>query len=280
MRVETPLVIPRTNLPSPPRTSLARTYRGTPLFSIEHGDYDDLISDRLVRSGWVLAEGGEIRIAARTVQDEQLLMDPITGYRHGEGYRLTLGESGGGITAAIDHVSVRGLKYALSTLAGLMVSDGDFRDVIPELEILDGPRFPIRALIEGYYGPLWSPAARKGLMELMADHRMNAYFYGPKDDLFHREKWRDPYEGVGLEELKSIIGMTLEHDMDFWYSIGPGLSMSYSSDEDFQALVAKLAQIHGLGVTRFGLLFDDIPEKLQHESDKAAFPNLPARRNN
>lgn len=255
--------------------TLPRAFRGAPLFSVEKGGYDKLISDQLTRSGWVLTGEGEIRISSQTVQDEQLLMDPITGYRHGEGYRLTLGEIGGHVTVAIDHVSVRGLKYGLSTLADLMVKDGSFIDFIPELEIVDGPRFPIRALIEGYYGPPWSPGARKSLMELMAEHRMNAYFYGPKDDLFHREKWRDLYEGVGLEELESVIGMTLKHDMDFWYSIGPGLSMSYSSDEDFQALEAKLAQVHGLGVTRFGLLFDDIPEKLQHESDKAAFPDLP-----
>lgn len=254
----------------------SRLRHGAPSFSIGTGGNGSFVSDHLVRSGWLPADEGEIRIVTREIHDDELLMDPVTGYPHGEGYRLKIEYQNDRYSVTIEHVSIRGLKYALSTLVSILRNNENFRDAIPELEIVDGPRFPIRALIEGYYGPPWSPAAREGLLELMAEHRMNAYFYGPKDDLFHRERWRDPYEGKGLEELKTLIRMTTDQDMDFWYTIGPGLSMAYSRDEDFEMLLAKLDQVRKMGITRFGLLFDDIPEQLQHEGDKAAFPDIPS----
>ena len=258
-----------------------RLLKGAPTFSLADSENASRIKTQLSGYGWMLTEGGEITVDAVKTNNDELLRDPVTGYPHGEGYRLKLQAQNTRFTAGIEYVSIRGLKYALSTLDMLLRQNDEgnecdeYRESLPEIEILDGPRFPIRALIEGYYGPPWSPSARKGLLELMAGHRMNAYFYGPKDDVFHRERWRDSYEGKSLADLKALISLTAENDMDFWYNIGPGLSMAYSSNEDFKLLVAKLNQVRELGVTRFGLLYDDIPEKLQHEGDKAAYPDLP-----
>ncbi len=258
-----------------------RLLKGAPTFSLANSENAPRIKTQLTAYGWMLTDGGEITVDAVKTSSDELFRDPVTGYPHGEGYRLKLHAQNKRFSAGIEYVSIRGLKYALSTLDMLLRQGGnadekdEYRESLPEIDILDGPRFPIRALIEGYYGPPWSPSARKGLLELMAEHRMNAYFYGPKDDVFHRERWRDPYEGKSLEDLKTLISLTSENDMDFWYNIGPGLSMAYSNDEDFKMLVAKLNQVRELGVTRFGLLFDDIPEKLQHEGDKAAYPDLP-----
>ena len=258
-----------------------RVLQGHPEFSPGECDDEQLVTDRLISYGWRLGSKGDFTVDARKSDDDELNRDPVTGYPHGEGYRLKLrhkngkDNGSGGFTVSVEYVSSRGLRYALSTLDMLLKDGSGYRKELPELEILDGPRFPIRALIEGYYGPPWSSEARKGLLELMAEHRMNAYFYGPKDDIFHRERWRDFYEGESLAELKSLIRMTADQDMDFWYNIGPGLSMSYAESKDFTMLAAKLKQVYGLGVTRFGLLFDDIPGKLQHEKDRAAYPDLP-----
>ncbi len=259
-------------------TMMPRLLKGAPTFSLDVNENRESAAEMLRGFGWMETDDGEFAIEAVKTTDDALIRDPVTGHPHSEGYRLKIQPRGTRFSAMIEYVSIRGLKYALSTLDMLLRQGGDtddYRESLPELEILDGPRFPIRALIEGYYGPPWSPEARKGLMKLMADHRMNAYFYGPKDDVFHRERWRDPYEGKSLEDLKSLIALTAENDMDFWYNIGPGLSMQYSNPEDFKRLLAKMNQVRKLGVTRFGLLYDDIPRQLQHEGDKAAYPDLP-----
>ena len=47
--------------------------------------------------------------------------------------------------------------------------------------------------------------------------------------------------------------------------------MKYSSDADFEKLFCKVKQLYAVGVRKFGLLVDDIPENLYFEEDKAAF---------
>lgn len=252
-----------------------RRREGPPSFSSGSSDNEAFINDSLTRADWIRADDGEFSIVSRESGSDELRMDPLTGYPHGEGYHLTTEIQNTQVSVTIEHASLRGLKYALSTLAGLMIGKGGYKELVPEIDIVDGPRFPIRGLIEGYYGPPWSSEARKGLLELMADHRMNAYFYGPKDDKYHRDFWRDPYEGKALKELTSLINMAAERDMDFWYTIGPGLSMAYSSEEDFVKLLGKLSQLSDLGVSRFGLLYDDIPDQLQHEDDRMKYESLP-----
>ena len=75
--------------------------------------------------------------------------------------------------------------------------------------------------------------------------------------------------------LKKTLEKTTALDLEFWYNIGPGLSMKYSSQEDFNALTHKLEQVYDLGVRNFGLLFDDIPMELQHPEDEDVFDDLP-----
>jgi len=52
--------------------------------------------------------------------------------------------------------------------------------------------FANRGVIEGFYGPPWSHQDRLDMIRFMGRVGMNMYFYGPKDDPFHREKWREP----------------------------------------------------------------------------------------
>ena len=43
--------------------------------------------------------------------------------------------------------------------------------------------------------------------------------------------------------------------------------MCYSSEDDFEYLKKKTEQLYSIGIRKFGLLLDDIPEKLAHEDD-------------
>jgi hyaluronoglucosaminidase len=231
---------------------------------------------RIAAEGDVLRQLGQdaatgVALTVRCVQTraDELERDPITGYRHGEGYRVTAAADGG--SAVLEFADVRGMRYGLTTIAELLIQSAWRADLVVE----DAPRFPLRGLIEGYYGPPWSPAKRHEILALMARNKMNTYFYGPKDDAYHREQWREPYPADRLEELRTAFTTATDLDMDFWYTIGPGLSMAYSSEADVVALEQKLLQISELGIRFFGLLYDDIPEHLQHDADLKRFATLP-----
>ncbi len=156
--------------------------------------------------------------------------------------------------------------YAVCDIAKRL-EDGSFSDGV----YICSPSFAVRGYIEGFYGTPWSCESRKSVMEFMAKNRMNTVYYAPKDDLFHREKWREEYPGNELARLKELADTASEYYMDFYWCIAPGLSMKYSDESEFDALINKTKQLYSIGIRRFGLLLDDIDEELFFEDDKAVF---------
>src|SRR5436190_20468163 len=53
--------------------------------------------------------------------------------------------------------------------------------------------FTYRGIVEGPYGPTWTHDQRTRVLRWMPSHGFNAYVHAPKDDLFQRTNWRDPY---------------------------------------------------------------------------------------
>ena len=134
-------------------------------------------------------------------------------------------------------------------------------------------RMPL-GVVEGFYGPPWSHAARLDMVRFLGKKGFNIYVYAPKDDPYHREKWADPYPKNLFAKLVELVKISRHSGVNFCFAVSPGLSMRYSSDSDFQKLSAKFSEVARLGVEWFGLFLDDIPDELQHEEDKKAFNSL------
>ncbi len=134
--------------------------------------------------------------------------------------------------------------------------------------------FAVRGVLEGFYGNPWTHEQRLELLGFIASRGMNTFVYAPKDDPLTRREWRAPYEGLELRRLNELVNRALAGGVDFMFCVSPGLTMRYSDEADVDALCDKLASIARLGVTSFGLLFDDIPPDLQHAEDREAFEAL------
>lgn len=171
--------------------------------------------------------------------------------------------------AVIEAATKRGVFRAAHTLAKL-ISKGELK----EGNIEDYPMFRKRGYIEGFYGETWERNCRNSVMELMASYGMNTFYYAPKDDIYHREKWREPYPEKELNELKELYETASENELDFHWCIGPGLTYCYTSDSDFEKLINKFKNVYSIGVRGFGLLLDDIPDEFQYENDAKAFDGI------
>ncbi|MBQ4572616.1 MAG: beta-N-acetylglucosaminidase domain-containing protein [Clostridia bacterium] len=148
------------------------------------------------------------------------------------------------------------------------------KNELKEGTLTDYPLFKTRGYIEGFYGPTWENEKRLSVMKLMASYGMNTFFYAPKDDVYHREKWRDLYPKNELAQLKNLFNVANENYLDFHWTIGPGLTYKYTSDEDFKLLIDKIKSVYDLGVRNFGLLLDDIPWDFQYEEDEKSFDSI------
>ena len=123
---------------------------------------------------------------------------------------------------------------------------------------------PVRGVVEGFYGTPWTQADRLAMLDFMKMHQLNLYIYAPKDDPYHREKWRQPYPQREMMQLQTLLQKARQDDVGFVYAIAPGLDMHFqgaAGDADLEALLAKFESLYRAGVRQFAIFFDDIQNK-------------------
>jgi hyaluronoglucosaminidase len=137
--------------------------------------------------------------------------------------------------------------------------------------------FQRRGIVEGFFGPPWSVAHRAAIFEFGAKRGMNTYLYAPKDDPYHRERWREPYPDKEWGELLKLIRLAQKHRIDFVYGFHPGKGLRFGAEEPVQQLIGKAQRFYDAGVRTFAILFDDIPSHLERDDDRRIFDGSLAR---
>ena len=186
-----------------------------------------------------------------------------------EGYVLAIGETRKPTRKhlVLAGVDTDGTYYAANSLAQVVRGNR-----VPGLEIRDWPTMRYRGSIEGFYGTPWSHEDRLDHLDYLGDHRMNTYEYAPKDDPYHRERWRDPYPADKLAQLGELVTRAARNKVDFTFALSPGLSICYTSDSDYQALIAKFESLYALGARSFNVPLDDIDYNSWHcAADEAKY---------
>lgn len=173
------------------------------------------------------------------------------------------------IEIQIKYCSDISLYRAVNTVARMILSNE-----IVLGNVTDYPSFSQRGFIEGFYGKPWDEQDRLSILKLMSQNHMNTYYYGPKDDPYHREKWDILYPENEIKKLKKLFDFTKEIFLNFYFCIAPGLTVCYSDELQYNKLLQKIHQLYEIGIKNFGLFLDDIPERFQHETDKAKFSSL------
>ncbi len=137
--------------------------------------------------------------------------------------------------------------------------------------------FQRRGIVEGFFGPPWSMAHRAAIFEFGAKRGMNTYLYAPKDDPYHRKRWREPYPESAWKELLHLIRLAREHQIDFVYGFHPGKGLRFTAEDPIRCLLTKAEHFYKAGVRIFAVLFDDIPSRLEHKEDRREFDDSLAK---
>lgn len=122
---------------------------------------------------------------------------------------------------------------------------------------------PLRGVIEGFYGTPWTEDARLDMISFCGRTGFNAYIYAPKDDPYHREKWREPYPATELQNLARLVAAAQQNGVRFIFAVSPGLDLHFGAGEDADrsAMLAKFEALYQLGVRDFAIFFDDIQSR-------------------
>ncbi|MBQ8226007.1 MAG: beta-N-acetylglucosaminidase domain-containing protein [Bacteroidaceae bacterium] len=165
-----------------------------------------------------------------------------------EGYYLHISEKGIVVAGADE----RGLYYGVQTLLASM-AEGKLQPCT----VTDWPDVAFRGVVEGFYGTPWSQEARLSQLDFYGKYKMNVYIYGPKDDPYHRDKWRVEYPEAEAKKLQVLLERAKMRGVNFYWAIHPGVDIKWTT-EDRDALMAKLEKMYQLGVRSFAVFFDDI----------------------
>ena len=195
-----------------------------------------------------IAEGQKYTVTLGVKGDKEVKKYKKFIPKQAEGYYLKVSQEGV-VVAGSDE---RGLFYGIQSLIREM-ENGTYEEVA----VADWPDVPFRGTVEGFYGTPWSHEARLSQLDFYGKNKMNVYIYGPKDDPWHRDKWRIPYPEAEANRIAELVEVAKKNYVNFYWAIHPGVDIKWNN-EDRDALVAKLEKMYDLGVRAFAVFFDDI----------------------
>lgn len=163
-----------------------------------------------------------------------------------------------------------GTYWGVQTLRQLLAAEGR-RARLPGAVVRDWPAIAHRGVIEGFYGPPWSHQDRLDTIAFCAANKLDTYVYAPKDDPYHRERWREPYPPERLAELGALAREGRARHVQIVFAISPGPTVCHADEGDLAALAAKIDAVRGAGIDAFAILFDDIDPALRCERDRRRF---------
>ena len=146
--------------------------------------------------------------------------------------------------------------------------------------------FEWRGIVEGPYGPPWDHGQRTRMIDWMPSHGFNAYVHAPKDDLFQRTQWRDPYPADQQREFEEEIARARRLGVDWIPNLSPAAPLiptpapptgvpsaplCFSCPGDLDAVVAKLQPFVAAGSRTVMISFDDVTKVLTDPRDLAAY---------
>lgn len=164
-----------------------------------------------------------------------------------DGYYLKVAADGIVVAGTDD----AGTYYGVQTLLQILA-----QPEVMSVEIKDYPACAQRGVIEGFYGNTWSDADRKSQFDFYGKNKMNIYVYGPKDDPYHRAKWRENYPDDKAAIIRGLAEVAQKNHVSFVWAIHLGEGFS-DTDNDKQAVIKKLEHIYSLGVRNYSIFFDD-----------------------
>ena len=85
--------------------------------------------------------------------------------------------------------------------------------------------FAWRGIVEGAYGPPWDHAARMRVLRWMPKHGFNAYVHAPKDDLYQRTFWRDPYPRAEQAHFAQEIALARKRGIEWIPNLSPAIPL-------------------------------------------------------
>lgn len=112
--------------------------------------------------------------------------------------------------------------------------------------------------VEGFFGRQWSWQARRDHADFLAGQQFSTYLYAPKNDVFLRKQWAEPYPDHEFAELRRLADHAARAGLEFGVGLSPFELYRDFSPTRRDALLRKLDQLNRLQAPLLAILFDDM----------------------
>ena len=204
----------------------------------------------------------------------------------GKGIKIVIGERGDKVVKAYDkqipnkvdgyyiHIGKKLVVIAGNDEAGTYYGVQTFLQMASQPEVMtaevkDWPDVLERGVVEGFYGNPWSHTDRLRQFDFYGRNKMNVYIYGPKDDPYHRNQWREAYPADEAQRISELAKAAAQNKVDFVWAMHPGGDIQWN-EADLKSSIQKLEWMYALGVRAFAIFFDDIFGAEQSKGTKQA----------
>ena len=120
--------------------------------------------------------------------------------------------------------------------------------------------------IEGYYGRLLNWKKRKRIVNKLYDNGLNSYLYCPKEDPYHRSRWRKDYPKTWYKNFKNFCINSNKLNINILVGLSPALTFDFNNYKaDFEILLLKSNNLVFNGAKYIVLQFDDIPNNFSSQ---------------
>ena len=161
---------------------------------------------------------------------------------------IIIGERGDAAVAAYEsEIPAKAEGYYLKVEPGKVVIAGNdangtfygvqtFLQVAAQPEVMqvtvkDWPDMLERGVVEGFYGNNWSQTDRIRQFQFYGRNKMNVYIYGPKDDPYHRYRWRENYPTAEANKMKELVAEAHKNKVNFVWAVHPGIDIKWNKTD-------------------------------------------------
>ncbi|MGB3341966.1 MAG: beta-N-acetylglucosaminidase domain-containing protein [bacterium] len=115
-------------------------------------------------------------------------------------------------------------------------------------------------VVEGFYRKPYTFRERLDLIKFLSVVGLDTYVYGPKQDIYHREKWFAEYPQSKMREFKELNMLSSSNNVCFNYALSP------MSEPETNKIINKIHSMVEIGISQFSLFYDDITVPLNKKT--------------
>lgn len=123
---------------------------------------------------------------------------------------------------------------------------------------------PYLGIIEGFFGTSWAWRERAAYAPFLKTHGYSFYVYAPKEEVFLRRRWAEPFPEERFAELSSLAVTFKAENLHFGVGLSPYEAYRDYGDATRRALQEKVRALNSLSLDILCVLFDDMRGDFPH----------------